>query len=257
MIASHRISLALLLTALALPLQAGDDAYPEVGRVHRYSAAIDELIPTGAVIHRLTDDVFTWSEGPVWVPDGQYVVFSDVPENTAWMWSENDGLEVFMKPSSLDDGRPRDPAGQGSNGLMLSLEGKLLAADHGSRSLLEIDLETKSKKMLAGHYDGKRFNSPNDLAISRLRWPETVFFTDPPYGLTNQDKSELKEIDFNGVYRLDISGRVALLDDSMGRPNGIGLSPDERTLYVANSQKHHTVWMAVSYTHLTLPTKIV
>ena len=245
MIGLFRSSLFLLLTGLALPLQAGDAAYPETGRIHRYSAAIDELIPPGAVIQRLTDEVFSWSEGPVWVPDGQYVVFSDVPGNTAWMWSEGDGLEVFLRPSSLVDGRVVDPSGQGSNGLMLSLQGKLLAADHGSRSLLEVDLATKNKKMLAGHYDGKRFNSPNDLVVSRLRWPGTVFFTDPPYGLTNQDKSDLKEIDFNGVYKLDNTGRVTLLDASMERPNGIGLSPDERTLYVANSQKHQSVWMAI------------
>lgn len=221
-----------------------DGTYPAVGEVKRFSPLMDELLTKDAVIERLTEDTFTWSEGPVWVPDGDYVVFSDVPEDTAWKWSEQGGLAVFLNPSSLDDGRVRDPKGEGSNGLMLSLEGKILAGDHGSRSLIEIDLETMKKKMLVGEYDGKRFSSPNDLVISRVRWPGTVFFTDPPYGLTDDDKSELKEIDFNGVYRFDASGLVTLLDDSLGRPNGIALSPDEKTLYVANSQKERSVWMA-------------
>ena len=221
-----------------------DGTYPAVGAVKRFSPVMDELLPADAVIERLTEDTFSWSEGPVWVPDGGYVIFSDVPEDTAWKWSEQGGLEVFLKPSSLDDGMKRDPSGQGSNGLMMSLDGKLLAADHGSRSVLEIDLESKQKNILAGHFDGQRFNSPNDLVVSRARWPGAVYFTDPPYGLTNQDKSDLKEVEFNGVYRLNSAGEVSLLDDSLDRPNGIALSPDEKTLYVANSQKQHSVWLA-------------
>lgn len=235
--------LTLLLLSLAFPLCAAED-HPAIGAVHRYSDAIDRLIEPGAVVEQLTGEVFSWSEGPVWVPEGAYVVLSDVPEDTAWKWSEAGGLEVFMKPSSLQDGRERDPTMQGSNGLMLSLDGALLAGDHGSRSLISLDLGTMKKTMLAGHFEGKRFNSPNDLVVSRLRWPGSVFFTDPPYGLKDQDKSPLKEIDFNGVYRLDVSGEITLLDDSMERPNGIGLSRDEKTLYVANSQKEKAVWMA-------------
>lgn len=235
----------LAIIALAVgPLSAGQDSYPTVGQVHRYEAALDELIAADAVIEQVTEAVFTWSEGPVWVPEGDYLLFSDVPEATAWKWSQAAGLEVFLKPSSLDDGRQSNPSGQGSNGLMLSLEGSLLAGDHGSRSLIEIDLASREKRLLAGDFRGKRFNSPNDLVISRLRWPGSVFFTDPPYGLRNQDKSSLKEIEFNGIYRFDREGEVILIDDSMVRPNGIGLSPDERTLYVANSQKDRTVWLA-------------
>jgi gluconolactonase len=219
-----------------------------IGEVHRYSDRLDALISPGTRIEKLTEDVFDWSEGPVWIQQGNYLVFSDVPRNTAWKWSETGGLEVFMQPSSYgvepagDNGGGSN--GGGSNGLLMSLDGMLMVADHGSRSLFSVDLRSRSKTLLVNHFDGKRFNSPNDLAVSRKRWPGAVFFTDPPYGLKGQDDSPLKELDFNGIYRLDTSGQVELLDKSMGRPNGIGLSPDEKTLYVANSQKHHSVWMA-------------
>lgn len=241
----HFNTVAFSLAALffCLPVVAGE-GYPSVGQVQRLTPAMDKLVSPGTVIERLTEDKFSWSEGPVWVPGGNYVVFSDVPENTAWKWSEAAGLEVFMKPSALVDGQELDPSNQGTNGLMMSLEGKLLMADHGSRSLFEVDLQTMEKKVLAGHFEGKRFNSPNDLAVSRVRWPQAVFFTDPPYGLKGQDDSPLKELEFNGVYRLDSSGEVVLLDDTMARPNGIVLSPDEKTMYVANSQKGNSVWMA-------------
>jgi len=237
------VILSLSTLAFSLSAVAGED-YPEVGKVQRFSPDMDKLLAPGAVIERLTEDTFTWSEGPVWVPGDNYVLFSDVPTDTIWKWSESGGLEVFMKPSALEDGRERDPSMQGTNGLMMSLDGKLLAADHGSRSLFEVDLNTLEKTMVVGHFEEKRFNSPNDLAVSRVRWPAAVYFTDPPYGLKGQEESPLNELGFNGVYRLDRSGTVTLLDDSMIRPNGILLSPDEKTMYVANSQKKNTVWMA-------------
>lgn len=241
-ISMYRLILALGAAISCIPAVFAND-YPAVGGVERLQPALDELVPADAVVERLTEDVFQWSEGPVWVTEGQYVLFSDVPKNTAWMWSERDGLEIFFRPASLDDGREKDPSGQGSNGLMLSIEGNLLMCDHGSRSVVEVDLVTKEKKMLAGEYREKRFNSPNDLAVSRLRWPGTVFFTDPPYGLKGQDKSPLKEIEINGIYRLDPDGSVVLLEDALPRPNGIAMSPDETHLYVANSYRENTVWM--------------
>ncbi|MEE4216478.1 MAG: SMP-30/gluconolactonase/LRE family protein [Xanthomonadales bacterium] len=237
------ITLSLSTLLISLSAVAGED-YPEVGDVQRFSPDLDNLLAPGAVIQRLTGDAFQWSEGPVWVPGENYVLLSDVPTSTVWKWSEHGGLEAFMKPSALEDGRERDPGMQGTNGLVMSLDGKLLAADHGSRSLYKMDLQTMKKTMVAGHFDGKRFNSPNDLALSRIRWPMSIFFTDPPYGLKGQDESPLKELEFNGVYRFDRSGTVTLLDDSIARPNGIGLSLDEKTLYVANSQKEQSVWLA-------------
>jgi gluconolactonase len=234
-----------VLTALPGVSRAGDAPYPDVGRIQRLAPGLDGLLPTDARVERLTEDRFTWSEGPVWVPDGDYLLFSDVPEKTMWKWSEAGGLEVFQRPSSPDLGGTVRPDGQGgSNGLLLSLDGKLLVADHGNRAVVEVDLARRTGRALATRYRGKRFNSPNDLTISRVRWPGALFFTDPPYGLQGQDESPLKELDANGVYRLDPDGAVTLLDASLERPNGVVLSPDERTLYVANSQPERSVWVA-------------
>ena len=229
---------------LAASTAGAGERYPATGEIERFDAAIDRLLAPGAEVFRLSEERFRWSEGPVWVPGDEYLLFSDVPENTIWKWSETNGLTVFLQPATLADDAPRDPRDPGTNGLVLAPEGHVIAADHGSRSLIEIDLATGEKRKLAGMFDGQRFNSPNDLVISRVRWPGTVFFTDPPYGLEGQDDSSLKELSFNGIYRLDPSGTVHLLDDSLARPNGIALSPDERTLYVANSWKNHAVWMA-------------
>jgi gluconolactonase len=233
-----------LLLCLALPGISAAGDYPEIGEVHRFEGELDRLLDSGAVIEKLTGNEFTWSEGPVWISGRNELLFSDVPENTIWKWSEESGLETFLKPSAMDDGREPNPSGQGSNGLMRSLQGGLLAADHGSRSLIEIDLATKKQTARAAEYRDKRFNSPNDLVVSRKRWPGAVFFTDPPYGLKGQEGSPLRELDFNGVYRLDADGSVTLLDDSMERPNGIALSPDEKVMYVANSEGDNTIWNA-------------
>ena len=232
---------AVLLCLLMPGVSAAGD-FPEIGKVHQFDDGLESLLDSGARIEKLTQDVFGWSEGPVWIPGHNMLLFSDVPGNTMWKWSEASGLEEFLSPSAMDNGLAPNPSGQGTNGLMLSLQGSLLAADHGSRSLVEIDLSSNKQTALATEYEGKRFNSPNDLAISRKRWPGTVFFTDPPYGLKGQEESPLQELDFNGIYRLDTDGSVTLLDDAMARPNGIALSPDETVLYVANSQPHNTVW---------------
>lgn len=233
-----------VLLCMAMPAITAADDYPKIGTVHRFDDGLDRLLENGAAIEKLTEDTFKWSEGPVWIHGKNMLLFSDVPGNILWKWSEESGLEQFLNPSAMDNGLEPNPSGQGTNGLMLSLQGGLLAADHGSRSLVEIDLESKQQTALAAEFKGKRFNSPNDLVVSRKRWPGTVFFTDPPYGLKGQDEAPLKELDFNGVYRLDGDGEITLLADSMIRPNGIALSPDEKILYVANSKGDNTIWNA-------------
>ena len=231
--------LAGLLALSGTLARGGENTYATIGEVHRFAEGVDALVESGAAIEQLTGDEFTWSEGPVWVPQGGFLVFSDVPGNTAWKWSDSAGLEVFLKPSSMGGDRPGGP---GTNGLVMSLDSYILAADHGSRSLLRIDPGSRQKQAIAREYGGMRFNSPNDLVVSRTRWPGTIFFTDPPYGLEGQDDSPLKEIDFNGIYRLDPGSEAVLLDATLPRPNGIALSPDERFLYVANSFRDNTVW---------------
>jgi sugar lactone lactonase YvrE len=163
---------------------------------------------------------FQFTEGPVWVPDG-YLLFSDIPADTIYRWTPGSAAaEVFRTPS----GR--------SNGLTLDREGRLLACEHDRRlSRTEKDGRVVA---LAGRYEGRRLNSPNDVVVKS---DGCVYFTDPPYGLSRQEEG--RELDFNGVYRLAPDGTLTLLDDSFDRPNGLAFSPDERVLYVNDSRRGH------------------
>ncbi|HUS40959.1 MAG TPA: SMP-30/gluconolactonase/LRE family protein, partial [Pirellulales bacterium] len=217
--------------------------FPSIGHVDRFDAALDELIPKDAVIEVLGGG-FDWAEGPVWVPEkenqfGGFVLFSDIPHNAVMRWQEGVGVSVYMKPAGYtgvaDYGR--EP---GSNGLALDAMGRLVLCEHGDR---RISVVTKGggKLTLADRWNGKRFNSPNDLAI---RTNGDIFFTDPIYGLPQRADDPLCEIDFCGIYRLQPDGTVTLQSKAMSRPNGIAFSPDELTLYVANSDDQDPVWRA-------------
>jgi len=204
--------------------------------------AFGELVAPDARMEKIAEG-FTWSEGPAWVRDGNYLLFTDVPENTLYRWSQSDGLSVFLKPSGLANPDPQTVREAGANGLFVEPGGTLLLADSGSRLVARLDLKTRRKTVLASSFNGKRFNSPNDLV---LHGSGVVFFTDPPYGLKGLDDSPVKELSVNGVYRIDPDGRVQLMDDGLRFPNGIALSPDGRTLYVANSDPDRPIWMAYS-----------
>jgi gluconolactonase len=211
-----------------------------VGKITRYSPKLDAVISPQAKVEKLASG-FTWAEGPVWVKEGNYLLFTDVPENIIYRWSEKDGKQVYLKPSGAVDTKGlREP---GANGLFPDKPGSLLVANAGNRTVDRLDLATRNKATLASAWQGKKFNSPNDVTRKK---DGTAFFTDPPYSLTGINDSPLKELRFNGVYRLGADGSLAVIDDSMSFPNGIGLSPDERTLYVANSDPARPIWMAYS-----------
>jgi gluconolactonase len=216
-------------------------ARERIGTIDREGPALDRLIAPDARIEKLADG-FVWTEGPVWVQeDGGYLLFSDVPANKMYRWSERDGVSVFLDPSGYDGPPTKDFREPGSNGLVPGPRGSILMADHGNRAVARLDLVTRRKTLLATHYQGRRFNSPNDLVRAR---DGTIYFTDPPYGLEGLNDSPVKEQPHNGVYRLDPGGSVTLLTGEMSFPNGIILSPDERTLYVANSDPTQAVIMA-------------
>jgi gluconolactonase len=234
------VAAALLLAACAPTQHQPPSRFETVGSVVRWDAALDDLVPTNARIEKLAEG-FTWSEGPAWIAGGQYLLFTDVPENTMYRWSESEGLSVFLKPSGYDGpdlGILREP---GANGLFAVSNGEVLLADSGSRLIARLDLATKTKMPIASSVGGLRFNSPNDVV---RRTDGVVFFTDPPYGLKHGNASPAKELSYNGVYRIDTDGSVHLIDDQLSFPNGIELSPDERTLYVANSDPERPIWMA-------------
>ena len=223
------------LALAALALTSCASAQPSPGAERSFRA----LVPADAQTEVLADG-FTWSEGPVWRPAEGDLLFTDVPGNTVWRWSDADGLSVFLRPSGLAT-TPGRAASVGSNGLVLDAEGRLLLADHGTRAVTRLDAETWLREPLATAFEGRRLNSPNDIAVHTSG---ALFFTDPPYGLDGQDASPDKEQPHNGVYRLDPDGTVTLLVDDLTRPNGVILSPDERTLYVANSDPAWAIWRA-------------
>jgi gluconolactonase len=194
--------------------------------IERLDPAFDKLVAPGTKVEKLAEG-FTWSEGPVWINES--VVFSDVPTNIAYRWKEGmTKAEEFLNPSGLTTPTPGFRE-QGSNGLGRDAQGRLILCQHGDRRIARY--ENGKFSTLADRFEGKRFNSPNDLAI---RKNGDIYFTDPPYGLDKLNDSPLKEIPFNGVYRLS-DGKVTLLTKDLTFPNGISFSPDEKTLYVAVS----------------------
>lgn len=247
----HAAATALLLFALSATrgVQAEPPATPQavesftIGGVERLDPALDALIDPDAQIEVLADG-FEWSEGPVWLPSEDCVVFSDVPQNTVYRWRETEGLSVYLHPSGRTAGE-RSNHEQGSNGLALDNEGRLLLCQHGNRCVGRMDAPLGEPRpqytALAGEHLGKRFNSPNDLTVHSSG---AIFFTDPPYGLDGQEANPTKEIPYQGVYRIDPDGEVTLLTKDLPRPNGVTLSPDEKTLYVAQSHKPAKVYMA-------------
>lgn len=206
--------------------------YQNVGEIERIDPAFDKLVSKSTKIEKLCEG-FNWSEGPVW-KDGA-VLFSDVPENIVYQWKPGETkATVFLKPSGLT--KPTEGfREQGSNGLAVDKKGQLILCQHGDRRIARLVGDGKFET-IADRYDGKRFNSPNDLAI---RSNGDIYFTDPPYGLEKLNDSPLKELPFNGVYRVTPEGKVTLLTKEISFPNGIAFSPDEKVLYVTNSKDIH------------------
>ena len=202
-----------------------------IGSVERLSAEIEQYIPQNAIIEILAEG-FDWSEGPVWVEELSAVLFSDVPNNKIYQWDEKKGLQVFRNPSGFTNIVPNSKE-QGSNGLTLDANNKLIICMHGDRRIARLDDWNKNDfTTVVGEFEGKLFNSPNDLVYARNG---DLYFTDPPYGFKNGDKDSLKQIPFNGVYKLSQAGKLSLLVKDLERPNGIALSNDESILYVTNS----------------------
>ncbi|HZT79195.1 MAG TPA: SMP-30/gluconolactonase/LRE family protein, partial [Gemmataceae bacterium] len=211
------------------------------GTIQRKDPRFDKLIPKDAYLEKLADG-FIWTEGPVWVnKDGGYLLFSDIPNNVVNKWQEGKGVTPYLKPSGYN-GKRTDLREPGSNGLLLDSEGRLILMQHGNRRVARQEKDGKIT-VLADKYDGKRLNSPNDGAFKSNG---DLYFTDPPYGLMVKEKEGFpgQELDFQGVYRLSKDGKLTLLTKEMTRPNGIAFSPDEKTLYVANSDPDRPVWMA-------------
>lgn len=214
------------------------NSYPTLGTIHRLDPKLDQLIPADARIEVLASG-FDWSEGPIWVKSGGYLLFSDIPRNSVMKWTEQDGVSLYMKPSGFTGvgDYSREP---GSNGLTIDSKGRLTLCEHGDRRVARVETGG-GKRTLADSYEGKRLNSPNDLVFKSNG---DLYFTDPPYGLPKNWDDPLRELDFCGVYRLTVDGKLSLLTRELTRPNGIAFSPDEKTLYVAQSDPARAIIMA-------------
>ena len=235
------LSAAVALAAASLmSVEGGAVQGPKtIGRLIKSDARLDALVAPGAALEVLGEG-FEWSEGPVWIKrDGGYLLFSDIPRNSIMKWQATAGVTLFLKPSGYtgvaDYGR--EP---GSNGLTLDREGRLLLAEHGDRRIARMDWDG-GKRTIADNYQGQRFNSPNDVIVKSNG---DVYFTDPIYGLPDREKDKRRELDYCGVFRWSAkTGAVTLLTRELSRPNGLAFSPDEKTLYVANSDPERAIWM--------------
>jgi len=219
-------------------IKSHDKPYPAFGQIERKDARLDKLLPADAKLEKLAEG-FAWSEGPVWVKKGGYLLFSDIPNNAIRKWKDGDGLSVYLQPAGYTGQQARGGE-PGTNGLTLDRDGRLVMCEHGDRRIARQEADGK-KTTLADKYDGKRFNSPNDLCYKSNG---DLYFTDPPYGLPKNWDDPSRELDFCGVYRLSRDGKVTLLTKELTRPNGIAFSPDEKTLYVAVSDPLKAVYMS-------------
>jgi gluconolactonase len=234
--------------ALIVPLLVGAgaiaDERPTLGEIERLDPAVDALVPADAKMEIIVDGL-DWCEGPLWIPaDGGFLIFADIPPNRIYRWDAKNGKQDYLYPSGYTGSTTRGGE-PGTNGSTLDAGGRLVLCQHGDRRLARMDAPLDQPApnyvVLAGDYDGKRFNSPNDAT---LHSSGAIYFTDPPYGLVNNMDDPAKELDFQGVYRVTPDGEVTLLTKEMERPNGIALSPDDKTLYVANSHGPRPVIMA-------------
>jgi len=219
----------------AIALSEETVEYRTTGSIERLDPMIDELIAPDAVIEVIADG-FTWTEGPLWIEAGGYLLFSDIPPNRIMKWDEDEGTSLYLHPSGYTGDKPRGGE-PGSNGLLLAPSGHLVLCQHGdrrvSRMIAPLDAPQPLFETIIDNYEGKRLNSPNDATYGSNGH---LYFTDPPYGLEGNVNDPTKEIDFQGVFSYSREGVLSLITADIPRPNGIGLSPDESTLYVASSE---------------------
>ncbi len=212
--------------------------YPTIGRIVIVKESARDLIDSNAPIEILADG-YDWSEGPVWWKESKSILFSDVPQNTVFIWTDNGkGAIPFIKPSGYT-GIGRYSGEPGSNGLTVDGKGNLISCEHGDRRVSIMPLNVPGgKRTISDNYKGKRFNSPNDVIIGSNG---RVYFTDPPYGMPLQEK-DIAETGVYGVYMHE-KGKTTQIIRNLTRPNGLALSPDEQTLYIGQSDPEKPYYM--------------
>lgn len=228
------ITLGLFAFALTVSAQ-------EMGTIEFISDELSGVLDKDAKVEKIADG-FQFTEGPLWIEKENMLLFSDVPANTIYKWTEAKGKEVYLKPSGYTASETRGGF-MGSNGLYLTKDGDLLICQHGDRRIAKMDAPITAPEenyiTVAGEYDGKRLNSPNDLVMSDNG---DLYFTDPGYGFEGGMDDPKKEISFQGVYKMDKQGKVTLQDDAIPQPNGIAIFPDKKTMIVASTDGPDKGW---------------
>lgn len=212
-----------------------------IGTIEFLSSELHNLIKKDAKVEVVAEG-FQFTEGPLWLDKQKMLLFSDVPANTIYKWTEAKGKEVYLKPSGYTSAVPRGGF-MGSNALSLYTDGKLLICQHGDRRIAKMNAPINTPKAnfvtTVGKYNGKRINSPNDLFVTANG---DIYFTDPSYGFEKGLSDPKKEIPYQGLYKMDKSGQVTLLIDSIEQPNGISIFPGGKTLIVSNSDDRKKRW---------------
>jgi len=210
----------------------------------RLDPRFDQLVPATAVVERLADG-YQWTEGPLWDRNAKALLFTNIPGNEIVRWQEGVGASQFLFPSGYSGSASFPGKEPGANGLAWDPQGRLILCQHGDRRVARLEADGKTMTPLAERYQGKRFNSPNDLTFHSNG---DLYFTDPPYGLPKGMDDPGRELPSCGVYRMTPQGEISLLTDEITRPNGIAFSPDQRRLYVASSDPERAIWMVYDVT---------
>ena len=211
----------------------------ETASIERLDQSIDLIISENPEVEIIASG-FEWSEGPLWVESKKMLLFSDVPKNTIYKWTEEHGKKLYLTPSGYTGSK----YGEGSNGLLLDDEENLILCQHGDRRLAKMNASLDSPKpefiTITDQFEGNKFNSPNDAVFYNY----SFYFTDPPYGLSKQMEDPAKELPYQGVFRIDSEGNLKLLVDTLTRPNGLAFLPNQKTLIIANSDQNKARWYA-------------
>jgi gluconolactonase len=215
--------------------------------VIRTDPAINEIVGPNPKVFKLAEG-FQFTEGPIWVREGGYLIFSDPNANTQYKYTRDGELTVFRHPSGYSGADIAEYGQPGSNGLTLDPQGRLTINEHGNRRVTRLEKDG-SLSVLADRYESKRLNSPNDVVY---RSDGTLYFTDPPFGLPKLFDDPRKELPFSGVFSLR-NGNLRLITTDLAGPNGIAFSPDEKYLYVTNwDEKKKVVMRYESHTDGTV-----
>jgi gluconolactonase len=235
-----KITFSLLFFAVFFSLSAQTQK-PAIGTIEFLSNELNRLIKKDAKVEIVAEG-FQFTEGPVWLDKQKMLLFSDVPANTVYKWTEAKGKEVYLKPGGYTGAEPRGGF-MGPNALSLYTGGKLLICQHGDRRIAKMNAPLDAPKpnfvTVVGEYNGKRINSPNDLFVTASG---DIYFTDPSYGFEKGARDPKKELPYQGVYKVDKAGRNTLLVDSIEQPNGISIFPGGKTMIISNSDDRKKRW---------------